>query len=154
MSVEEFKKMITLEKEYSERLSSSAKEVTNLVVKTVMEAVAQDSLKHSVIYEVLVELFKERPMVSEAEMERIVSEVEQHIKVEEEMIKYLKGLLERGIENKAIKFFVETLLKDELYHHALLKNVLEMIVRRESFTESDAWEQVWKDVALHGGPGG
>jgi hypothetical protein len=39
---------------------------------------------------------------------------------------------------KAVKFLLEAILKDEVFHHSLLKNVLEMIVRRESFTESDA----------------
>lgn len=150
-----FKDMSKLEREYSNKLAESAKDVKNPVVKTVMIAVAQDSLKHSMIYDVMTDLLKEeRPVISEVELDKIASEIEYHIKTEEEMIKYLKHVLEEGVENKAIKFFLETLLKDELYHHALLKKVLEMIIRREAFTESDLWELVWKEATFHGTPGG
>jgi rubrerythrin len=152
MNEKDFKGMAGVEKAYYDRLVNSAKEITNPVVKVVMEAVAQDSLKHSIMYEVIAELLKVRPMISEVELEKIASEIEHHIKTEEEMINYLKKLLEGGVENKAVKFLLEAILKDEVFHHSLLKNVLEMIVRRESFTESDAWELVWKDVASHGTP--
>ncbi len=152
MSKKGFKEIAEVEKSYHDRLVSSAKEVTNPVVRVVMTAVAQDSLKHSMIYEALVELSKERSMISEVELEKIASEIEHHIKTEEEMINYLKKLLEGSIENKAVKFLLEAILRDEVFHHSLLKNVLEIIVRREAFTESDAWELVWKDVASHGTP--
>lgn len=147
--------MSRIEKEYSKRLAESANGVKNTVVKTVMVAVAQDSLKHSMIYDAIIDLLKEeRPVISEVELDKIAGEIEYHIKTEEEMIKYLRDVLDRGVENKAIKFFLETLLRDELYHHALLKKVLEMIIRREAFTESDLWELVWKEATFHGAPGG
>lgn len=147
--------MSKLEIEYSKRLADSAKDVKNLVVRIVMNAVAQDSLKHSMMYEAMTELLKEeRPMISEDELNKIASEIEYHIKTEEDMIKYLKEVLEKGVKNKAVKFFLEVLLRDELYHHALLKQVREMIIRRETFTESDSWELIWKEATFHGTPGG
>lgn len=143
------------EREYSQRLADSAKGVKNDVVRVVMMAVAQDSLKHSMIYDVLAELFREeRSMIDEAELAKIGDEIEHHIRTEEEMIEYLKNLLNSKAGNKATKFLLEALLKDEFYHHALLKRVHEMIIRKEAFTESDLWEFVWKDVAFHGAPGG
>ncbi len=155
MSNVSFENMSKLEKEYSKKLAESAKDVKNPVVKVVMTAVAQDSLKHSMIYDAMTELLKsERPLIGEVELDRIASEIEYHIRTEEQMIRYLKETLERGVENKAVKFFLETLLRDELYHHALLKKVLEMIVRREAFTESDLWDLVWKEATFHGTPGG
>jgi len=155
MSNASFEKMSKLEKEYSKKLAESAKDVKNPVVRVVMVAVAQDSLKHSMIYDVMTELLKgERPLIGEVELDRIVGEIEYHIRTEEEMIRYLKETLEKGVDNKAIKFFLETLLRDELYHHALLKKVLEMIVRREAFTESDLWDLIWKEATFHGTPGG
>lgn len=150
-----FEDMSKLEREYSRKLADSAKNVRNLVVRIVMNAVAQDSIKHSMIYEAITELLKEeRPMISENELNAIAGEIEYHIKTEEHMIKYLKEVLERGVKNKAIKFFLEVLLRDELYHHALLKQVHEMIIRRETFTESDLWELIWKEATFHGTPGG
>lgn len=150
-----FEDVSKLEREYSKRLANSAKNVKNLVVRIVMNAVAQDSLKHSMMYEAMTELLKEeRPMISEDELNTIASEIEYHIKTEEDMIKYLKEVLEKGVKNKAVRFFLEVLLRDELYHHALLKQVHEMIIRRETFTESDLWELIWKEATFHGTPGG
>ncbi|MEM2005064.1 MAG: ferritin-like domain-containing protein [Zestosphaera sp.] len=147
--------MSKVEREYSRKLIDSAKEVKNDVVRIVMVVVAQDSLKHSMIYDALVELLREeRPVIDETELVRIGDEIEHHIRTEEEMIKYLRDSIESGTSNKAIKFLLETLLRDELYHHALLKRIYEMIIRKEAFTESDLWELIWKDVIFHGAPGG
>lgn len=150
-----FGEMSKVEREYSRKLIDSAKEVKNDVVRIVMVVVAQDSLKHSMIYDALVELLREeRPVIDETELVRIGDEIEHHIRTEEEMIKYLRDSIESGTSNKAIKFLLETLLRDELYHHALLKRIYEMIIRKEAFTESDLWELIWKDVIFHGAPGG
>jgi len=53
--------MVILEREYSCKLSDSAKDVKNPVIRVVMEAVAQDSLKHSMIYEAMLELPSKEP---------------------------------------------------------------------------------------------
>ncbi len=45
-------------KEYAERLGKSAEGVKNPIVRVIMEAVAQDSLKHSLIYAALKEILK------------------------------------------------------------------------------------------------
>jgi len=152
---EMFKSMSNLEKDYSKKLSDSAKDVKNPVVKIIMKSVAQDSLKHSLIYEALVEMLSgERPMLGEAEAEKIASEIEYHIKTEEEMIRFLNNALKQDIKDKSLKFLLESLLRDEIYHHALLKRVHEMIVKKETFTESDLWDLVWKEATFHGAPGG
>lgn len=92
MSNASFENMSKLEKEYSKKLAESAKDVKNPVVKVVMTAVAQDSLKHSMIYDAMTELLKgERPLIGEVELDRIASEIEYHIRTEEQMIRYLEG---------------------------------------------------------------
>jgi len=147
--------MQKLEKEYAQKLRDSAKEVKNPVVKAVMEAVSQDSFKHSMLYEVITELLsKEHPFISEEVSEQIRKEIDEHIKTESEMIKVVRETLEKGVSNKAVKFLLEAILRDEVFHHALLTKVNEMIVKRETFTESDMWDLIWKESVWHGTPGG
>jgi len=149
------KKMRVLENDYAGRLKDSASEIKNPVVKAVMEAVSQDSFKHSMLYGVIIELLsKEHPFISEEVSERIREEIDDHVKTESEMIKAVKDLLEKGVKNKAVKFILESILSDEVFHHALLMRVNEMIVKRETFTESDMWDLIWKESLWHGTPGG
>jgi hypothetical protein len=43
---------------------------------------------------------------------------------------------------------------DEKRHHAMLKAVLEIIVRAETITEDEWWELLWEGAPFHGAPGG
>jgi rubrerythrin len=79
--------------------------------------------------------------------------VEKHIKLESELIEKLDKELPT-IENKKVAFLLKAILADERRHHALLKNVLEIIVHAETITEEDWWKILWEEVPFHGAPGG
>jgi len=79
--------------------------------------------------------------------------VEKHIQIEAELIKKLEKELPT-IENKKVAFLLNSILMDERRHHALLKEVLEIIVRAETITEEDWWKMLWEEVPFHGAPGG
>jgi hypothetical protein len=53
-----------------------------------------------------------------------------------------------------VKFLLRAIFEDEKRHHALLKVILEIIVKGETITEDDWWETLWKDTPFHGSPGG
>lgn len=120
-----------------------------------METVSQDSLKHSLIYETIINVLSESgPMLSEEELGKISEEISDHIRTEEEMIRKIESILNENVENKVIEFLLKSILKDEYYHHSLLKRVHEMIIRKETLTESEIWDLIWQDVGFHGTPGG
>jgi rubrerythrin len=79
--------------------------------------------------------------------------VEKHIKLESELIKKLEKIMPE-IENSKVQFLLKSILADERRHHALLKQVLEIIVHGETITEADWWKMLWEDVPFHGAPGG
>ena len=58
-------------------------------------------------------------------LKRIRREIEEHIRTEEEMISRLREVLSGEVRDKAVKFLLESVLRDELYHHALLQKVYE-----------------------------
>jgi len=73
--------------------------------------------------------------------------------MEAELIQKLQKMLPI-IENKKVSFLLNSILIDERRHHAMLKVVLDIIVKGETITEDDWWELLWKNVPFHGAPGG
>jgi hypothetical protein len=49
---------------------------------------------------------------------------------------------------------LKAILSDEKRHHALLKKVLEILVRGETITDKEWWDVLWENVPFHGAPGG
>ncbi len=144
------------EKEYAKALEGTAKKSNNLMLKVLMKAVSTDSMKHSSLYEAMAEILDNPQLISEKESEDVIKEIEEHIEEEREAVEELKRLLEDERIKKvpAVKFLVEMLLRDELYHHALLKRLHDAVIKPSVFNEEQYWEMVWKDSMWHGAPGG
>ena len=52
------------------------------------------------------------------------------------------------------KIIIQTILKDEIRHHKILKTIHETIVKKETLTEEAIWQMMWDDSVSHGSPGG
>ena len=145
-----FEEMSRLEKEYADKLRGAAPKTMNIVVRTIMEAVAQDSYKHALIYEALSRMVVEgkEPPISEDEAYEIRKEIEDHIRTEAEMIRRVEEILDKGVGDKAVEFLLQVILRDEVFHHAVLKKVEEAIVSKEVMRDTD-WDLVWKDAVSH-----
>ncbi|MGC9116915.1 MAG: radical SAM protein [Conexivisphaera sp.] len=143
-----------LELEYADRLRSSAEGVGNPAVRAVMLAVAQDSVKHSMLYGTIAELLRgEGPLMDEKQMDRLAREIDDHIRVEEEMIREAREL-SSSASRECVKLVAESIAEDEERHHRLLVAVRDVILRRETLTEDEIWEMTWKYAVWHGTPGG
>ncbi|MEJ2281167.1 MAG: hypothetical protein P8X97_04535 [Candidatus Bathyarchaeota archaeon] len=79
--------------------------------------------------------------------------MEKHINLEAMIIKKL-GEIIPSVSNDKIKLLLQAILSDEKRHHALLKKVLETIVRGETITDNEWWDVLWENVPFHGAPGG
>lgn len=151
-----FREEARREREYSKRLEETAARTHNIMLKVLMKAVSLDSLKHALIYEALADLLENPRLVTEKESKDIAKEIEKHIEEEREAIEELNKLLKdkRIEDNPAAKFLVELMLRDENFHHALLKKLHDAVIKPLVFRESDYWDAVWKDAIWHGAPGG
>ena len=145
-----FEEMSKVEKEYAEKLRGVAPRTQNLVIRTILEAVAQDSYKHSLIYSALARIAEggKEPLLTEDEAYKIGKEIEDHIRTEAEMIRRVEKILEKEVGDNASEFLLKSILQDEFLHHAVLKKVKETIVARETMRETD-WDIVWKDAYEH-----
>ncbi|MCK5627966.1 ferritin-like domain-containing protein [Candidatus Bathyarchaeota archaeon] len=152
--VDFLERQILIEEKIVDSLNLGIKDVENPPVKGVLKGISLDSKKHAELYSAAITLLTE---VSQALTQKNLDEqkalVERHIQMEAELINKLEGVLPT-IQNEKVKFLLNTILSDERRHHELLGMVLEMIVRRETITEDEWWEILWKNVPFHGAPGG
>ncbi len=152
--VEFMKSQITNENAIVKSVTEGTKNIKNQPVKAVLTGISLDSTKHAQLYSSAITLLTS---VSQAMTQENLDEqrelVEKHIKLEADLIKSLEEELP-SIENKKVAFLLNSILMDERRHHAMLKTVLELIVRGETITEDDWWKLLWEESPFHGAPGG
>ena len=143
-----------LEKIYADKLRNLTESIENPVIKSILEGVSKDSVKHSLLYKTLLEMEKGySKLIDETDCNIIAEEIDEHIRIESEMIRTVESLIS-DVDDKAMKFILEYILNDEHIHHAMLVRVKEMIIKRETLSKSDLWDLIWKDALYHGTPGG
>jgi len=152
--IEFMKKQILNENEIVKSVNDGIKNIKNPPVKAVLKGISLDSVKHAELYASAITLLT---TTSQAMTQEILDEqrelVEKHIKLEADLIKKLEKEMPT-IENKKVVFLLNSILMDERRHHAMLKELLEIIVRGETITEDDWWKLLWEESPFHGAPGG
>jgi len=152
--IEFMKRQIRVENEIVDSVNKGIKNINNPPVRGVLKGISLDSMKHAELYASAVTLLT---TVSQAMTQDNLDEqralVEKHIAIESELIKKLEAELPT-IENKKVVLLLNSILMDERRHHAMLKQVLEIIVKGETITEQQWWDILWEGSPFHGAPGG
>ena len=148
------REQIKVENEIVDSLNTALVEVKNPPVKGVLKGISLDSVKHAEMYAAATELLTSvSQALSQEHLDKQKALVEKHIRMEAELIKKISRVVP-SVENEKVKLLLNAILADEKRHHALLKMVLEILVRGETITEADWWDLIWKNVPFHGAPGG
>jgi bacterioferritin (cytochrome b1) len=148
------KKQIENENEIVKSVTDGTKNIKNPPVRAVLKGISLDSIKHAEIYASAITLLTTTSQaMTQDNLDEQRALVEKHIKLEGDLIKKLEKELPT-IENKKVTFLLNSILMDERRHHAMLKTVLEIIVRGETITEDDWWKLLWEESPFHGAPGG
>jgi len=149
-----FKNQIKIEKTIVDSVAEGLVEIKNPAVKGVLKGISLDSTKHAEMYSSAINLLTSVPQaLTEANLDKQRALVEKHIHIEAEIIKKLREVLP-SVQNKKVKLLLTAILSDEVRHHALLKKVLDILVRGETITDDDWWDVLWENVPFHGAPGG
>ncbi|ADL19691.1 hypothetical protein ASAC_1286 [Acidilobus saccharovorans 345-15] len=153
---EYFKNESKRELEYAEKLRATSERSQNPVVKLIMDAVSQDSIKHSKIYETMASIIQGAGLIDQAESSAVLNDIESHIKMEKESIDELEKLKNDNMikSDPALTFLIDMLLRDESFHHALLTQIYNAIIKNITLSEQEIWDAVWRDATYHGTPGG
>lgn len=148
------KRQIIIEKEIVDSLEKGIADINNPPVKGVLKGISLDSMKHAELYSAALTLLtKTSQALKQEDLDAQRALVEKHIRLEEELIKKIEGILPI-IEDTKVKFLLKSILTDEKRHHAMLTLVLEIIVHGETITEGDWWKLLWENAPFHGAPGG
>lgn len=150
-----FEEAVGLERENASRLREAAGRLRNVIIRELLGSIAWDSEKHAELYGGLARYLTEvGTALSEEDFEELERVVEEHIRLEEEMIRFVEEALRRGDLPREVRYVLEYILVDERRHHALLRGMLELVVKRKVITEDTWWDLIWRDVPFHGTPGG
>ncbi len=148
------KNQVTVEKNIVASLAKPVEKMQNPAVKGVLRGVSLDSIKHAELYSAAVTLLTSASKaLTQEHLDEQRALVEKHIEIERKLIKVLEEKIP-GIENNKVVFLLQSILEDEKRHHAMLKMVLEIIVKGETITEEDWWKLLWENAPFHGAPGG
>lgn len=148
------REQIKIEHTIVDSLNSSLGEIGNQVVKGVLKGISLDSVKHAEMYGAAVKLLTDvTPALTQEHLDQQIELVEEHIRLEAELIKKIGENLP-SIANEKVRLLLNAILTDEKRHHKLLKEVLDILVQGETITEEDWWDLIWKNVPFHGSPGG
>ncbi|MCP8305001.1 MAG: hypothetical protein H3Z50_06010 [archaeon] len=150
--VKKIESMVRMEESYASSLSSSVEGLGNVAVQEILRGIAHDSRKHAGLYTAILSLLKsESRALTDQEYDKLESVIKKHIKVESQMVQEVKKLLE-GEWDSRIKHLMRDIYEDEVKHHALMKHLLEAVIRKEAILEEDVWDMLWRDVPGHGAP--
>jgi hypothetical protein len=152
--LEFMKRQIVIENEIVNSLNQGIVDIKNPPVKGILKGISLDSVKHAELYSAAITLLTGvSQALTQENLDAQRALVEKHIQMEAELIKKIEKMMP-AIENNKVKYLVNTILTDEKRHHAMLKTVLEIIVRAETITEDEWWELLWEGAPFHGAPGG
>ena len=152
--VEFMKRQITIENDIVTSLNKGVANIKNPPVKAVLKGISLDSVKHAELYAAAVKLLTDTSTaLSQTNLDEQRALVEKHIEMEADLIKKLEKRMP-NIQNGKVKFLLNAIFMDEKRHHAMLKTILESIVRAETITEDDWWQSLWEGSPFHGAPGG
>lgn len=149
-----FEKQIFVENEIVSSINKALVKIRNPAVKGVLKGISLDSVKHAEMYKAAIELLSSvPPALTQAEFDELLKFVKKHIAEEEKAILSMEEVMNQ-VEDEKVKLLLEAIFSDEQRHHKLLSEIMNIIVRRETITEEDWWDVLWKNVPFHGAPGG
>jgi len=137
---------ISLENKIVKSIKDSADKIDNEAVSTALLGISLDSKKHAMMYRSAINLMTtSSAALNQEQLDLQKKVVNDHIKMEEAVIKELEKMLP-SIESEKVELLLKAILQDEERHHKLLKTLYEILIRGEAVTEGDWWDAVWGDV--------
>ena len=137
---------ISLENKIVKSIKDSADKIDNEAVSTALLGISLDSKKHAMMYRSAISLMTtSSAALNQEQLDLQKKVVNDHIKMEEAVIKELEKMLPT-VENEKVELLLKAILQDEERHHKLLNKLYEILIRGEAVTEGDWWDAVWGDV--------
>ena len=139
-----------LEEKYAVELDREYRGYGNELVRALIHSVMIDSQKHAGLYKAAQMIAEGRSLsITEEEYETLEKKLKLHIEKEKEMLESVKQLIDE-VQDERIKKILIKIYDDELMHHPFMTTFLELILKRETITEQDIWDMLFRDLPTHG----
>ncbi|MDP2899582.1 MAG: hypothetical protein Q8O47_01255 [Candidatus Bathyarchaeota archaeon] len=148
--VDKFKELSVVEDDYAVKLDTEVRGYGNEILRDIVGSIAVDSRKHAGLFKACAAITAGDSLsLTEDEYNQLVGSLEKHEAVEGNMIKVVDDILAKNKDDR-IKMMLNHIKSDEIRHHALIRNLTKMVVKREVILEKDVWNQLFRDVLTHG----
>ena len=148
---EKMNEMADMEEQYAIKLDKDFRGWGNPAVDALIEAIAFDSKKHAVLYRTAAYLEEKKTLaVIDIKVEDLEKRLKSHIETEEKMLKTVKEMIGKA-ETQGAKNLLKEIYADEVTHHPFMKKLLEM-VKKETITEEDVFNMLFRDLSTGGAP--
>lgn len=151
MSIAERLNMLSdLEEKYAVELDREYRGYGNEIVRELIASVMIDSKKHAGLYKAAAMIASGKSLaITKEEYDILESKLKLHIEKEQEMLDAVKELLDE-VKDERIKKILMKIYDDELMHHPFMVNFLELVLKRETISEQDIWDMLFRDLPTHG----
>jgi hypothetical protein len=151
MSVAERLRMLSdLEDKYAVELGREYRGYGNEVVRRLIESIMVDSRKHAGLYRTAAYIAEGKSLsIMDLEFEELEKRLRLHIEKEQEMIDAAKALMDEA-KDERVRKILAWIYEDELLHHPMMTVLLDAVLKRETLTEKDIWDMVFRDLPTHG----
>jgi hypothetical protein len=147
---EKFKNLSRVEDDYAVKLDAEVRGYGNEILRDIVGSVAVDSKKHSGLFKACAAITAgESLSLTEDEYNALVESLQKHEAVEGNMIKVVDDILAVTRDDR-IRMMLNHIKSDEIRHHLLIRNLTNMVVKREIILEKDVWNQLFRDALTHG----
>jgi len=134
--------MARLEENFAEKLRSLTTRIKSPLLRGFLRAIALDSDKHSVLYRVVLEVLERGRGLDLGELRDLEKVLQEHMKTEEVMLREVEEIF-RQCKDESVKFLLQSIYRDEVFHHAVMRTLLEVSRRREEAARSPLWRAIW-----------
>ena len=139
-----------LEEKYAIELDKEYRGYGNEVVRQLIASIMVDSRKHAGLYKTAAYIIEGKSLsIMDLELEELEKHLKLHIEKEQEMIDAAKGLMDE-VKDERVNKILTWIYEDELFHHPMLKVLLDVVLKRETISEEDVWDMVFRDLPTHG----
>lgn len=144
------KMLSELEEKYAIELDKEYRGYGNEVVRELISSIMVDSKKHAGLYKAAQYLVEGKSLaITEEEYVELEKKLKRHISKEKEMLDAVKILMEEIKDDRVNKILIK-IYEDELMHHPFLESFLDIVIKRETITEQDIWDMLFRDLPTHG----
>ncbi|ADL19108.1 hypothetical protein ASAC_0702 [Acidilobus saccharovorans 345-15] len=132
---------------HANRLSETARRARSPLVRAVLTAIAVDSEKHYQLLMIAEELLTKSEL-SVDEFEGTLNDIREHIATEEDAIKFFESQLRDPAvaSNLQLTFVLKLLLRDEKFHHIVLHDLYQALVRGRIIGQGEEWEELYREL--------